>query len=265
MGLHVCRSRLELIHMERRFHNPHAKTRFTENRLPHRQQDGITYFVTFRLADSLPKDLLDQWRSERAAWLKVHPEPWSELAEVEYHRRFTAKFEGWLDEGHGSCLLRKPEVRAKVAKVLGNFVGVRYEHHSWVIMPNHVHLLFSLATGETLEKTLQGWKGVSSRVVTAMSSGISGRTDASPEGRHSCRPEKRDGAGVGRQECRPSAADGPVWMKDYFNRMIRDAEHFWRCVRYIRRNPVTANLRPGEFTLFESDHVRAVLDGKANG
>ena len=54
-------------------------------------------------------------------------------------------------------------------------------------------------------------------------------------------------------------------MKDYFDRMIRDAAHFWRCARYIRRNPTKAKSRPGEFTLFESDHVRAVLDGKANG
>lgn len=54
-------------------------------------------------------------------------------------------------------------------------------------------------------------------------------------------------------------------MKDYFDRMVRDAGHFWRCARYIRRNPEKANLLVEAFTLFESDHVREVLDGRANG
>jgi hypothetical protein len=44
--------------------------------LPHWEQSGATYFVTFRLADSLPADVLAQWRDERAAWLKLHPQPW---------------------------------------------------------------------------------------------------------------------------------------------------------------------------------------------
>jgi len=97
-------------------------------------------------------------------------------------------------------------------------------------MPNHVHALFSLAPRWKLESILHQWKGSSARAING----------------HLKRA-------------------GPVWMKDYFDRMIRDVAHFWRCARYIRRNPVKAKLRVDEFTLFESDHVRDVLDGKANG
>lgn len=61
--------------LERQFLNHYAPLRFTRNRLPHRQQTGITYFITFRLADSVPNDLIEQWRSDRAKWLKSHPEP----------------------------------------------------------------------------------------------------------------------------------------------------------------------------------------------
>ena len=32
-------------------------------------------------------------------------------------------------------------------------------------MPNHVHVLFTLKEGESLPDTLQGWKGVSSRLI----------------------------------------------------------------------------------------------------
>lgn len=272
MGLHVLPTRFALVRMERRFHNPHAMTRFTENRLPHRQQDGITYFVTFRLADSLPKELLNQWRSERAAWMKFHPEPWSERDEAEYHRRFTAKFEGWLDEGHGSCLLRHGRIRDRVGAVLGRFDGVRYQHHAWVIMPNHVHALVSLAPGADFGKLLQAWKGASSREMKRLLPQTIDQDGApASDGRHSCRPGRVELVRTGRQECRPSeidlaaAAAGPIWMKDYFDRMIRDAAHFWRCARYIRRNPAKAKLPKEAFTLFESDHVRDVLDGKANG
>ena len=35
--------------------------------LPHWRQDGVTYFVTFRLADSLPQAKLDEWVRERDA------------------------------------------------------------------------------------------------------------------------------------------------------------------------------------------------------
>ena len=52
---------------ELRFFNPYADIRFTANRLPHWQQVGAVYFVTFRLADAVPQHLRTQWESEREA------------------------------------------------------------------------------------------------------------------------------------------------------------------------------------------------------
>ncbi|MFH1497630.1 MAG: hypothetical protein ABII82_07365, partial [Verrucomicrobiota bacterium] len=48
-----------------------AEVRITRHNLPHWDQQGATYFVTFRLGDSLPGTLLAQWKSERDDWLKV--------------------------------------------------------------------------------------------------------------------------------------------------------------------------------------------------
>lgn len=73
------------------FFNPYEDICFTANRLPHWQQKGAVYFVTFRLADALPHNLRTQWRSEREAWLRVHPQPWSLEVEREYHVRFLAQ------------------------------------------------------------------------------------------------------------------------------------------------------------------------------
>lgn len=90
-----------------RFFNPYEEIRFTENLLPHWQQNGATYFVTFRLADSVPTHLRTQWKEERAAWLRFHPEPWNLETESEYHKRFSGAIEHWLDAGHGSSCCDK--------------------------------------------------------------------------------------------------------------------------------------------------------------
>ena len=84
---------------ELRFFNPYAEVRHTENRLPHWQQEGAVYFVTFRLADAIPAQLRYQWEDEREVWLKFHPEPWSFEIDVPAIRRT-----------HSST--RNPKVRA---------------------------------------------------------------------------------------------------------------------------------------------------------
>jgi hypothetical protein len=96
---------------ELRFFNPYAEIRHSENRLPYWQQEGATYFVTFRLADSVSSHVLGQWQDEREAWVRAHPEPWSFEVDREYHQRFSGAIERWLDEGQGACFLRRPIAR----------------------------------------------------------------------------------------------------------------------------------------------------------
>jgi putative transposase len=96
----------ELSVAELLFFNPYADIRFTTNRLPHWQQEGAVYFVTFRLADAIPHKLRTQWESERETRLHLHPQPWTAEVEHEYHERFSSAIEGWLDAGHGTCILR---------------------------------------------------------------------------------------------------------------------------------------------------------------
>jgi type I restriction enzyme R subunit len=127
--------------------------------LPHWQQGEVMQFVTFRLGDSMPQAKLRRWSEERKCWCGVHPQPWSPDEEKEYHRRFTWKLEGWLDAGEGSCLLADPAHRMILEEVLMRFEGERVEHHSWVIMPNHVHLIFTPLV--PIESLIKAWKGTS--------------------------------------------------------------------------------------------------------
>jgi putative transposase len=127
---------------ELRFFNPYTDIRHTENRLPHWQQDGAVYFVTFRLADAMPIRLLNQWQNDREAWVRIHPEPWTAQIDRKYHQRFSSAIEQWLDAGYGACLLRRPDCAQIVADTLRHFEGERVIMISFVVMLNHVHALF---------------------------------------------------------------------------------------------------------------------------
>ena len=208
---------------ELRFFNPYADIRQTENRLPHWQQAGAVYFVTFRLADAIPSRLRNQWEDDRDAWLRHNPQPWTAEIEREYHQRFSGAIEHWLDAGHGACLLRQHDCAKVVAETLRHFEGERVVMISFVVMPNHVHAVFVQNPEFPLEKLIRGWKGFTARQINKL---------------------------LGRS--------GNFWQRDYFDRLVRDERHFANCVRYIRRNPEKAGLGKDEFILWESEIAKGI-------
>jgi len=198
------------------FFNPDAEIDVTQNRLPHWQQGEAWVFVTWRLGDSLPKAKLDQWKEARDIWKKYHPEPWDEKTEAEYHDHFSRQIDEWLDQGSGSCVLKDPANGKIVADALRHFDGERYELASFVVMPNHVHVLFRPLGDHALADILKSWKGFTARVIN-----------------------KRIGK------------TGALWQDDYWDRLIRNERHFFKVVEYVRENPVKAKLRQGSFVLWE--------------
>ncbi len=130
-------------HVPFRAFNPSDEVRIARRRLPHWRQPGVSYLVTFRLADSLPQALLRQWRNERGIWLRLHPQPWSAHEQREYEARFVGRIQEWLDAGIGACHLRRPEVREEVEFCLMQFDAKRYDIDAFVLMPNHVHAVIN--------------------------------------------------------------------------------------------------------------------------
>ena len=208
---------------ELRFFNPYAHVQVTENRLPHWQQDGVVYFLTFRLADAVPEHLLKQWQFERETWLSLHPQPWTDQFDREYHLRFSGKIEQWLDAGHGSCILRRADCASLVADALRHFDGNRHQLISFVVMPNHVHVLLVQNPEFPIKQIVQNSKSFTSHEINQVLN-----------------------------------RSGILWQKDYFDRLIRDEQHFANCVRYIRRNPVKARLQQGEYVLYEGDMAKQI-------
>ena len=79
--------------------------------LPHWRQWGATYFVTFRLADSLPQEKLQQLKRWRDPWEREHPPPRSEEDWDQFAREITRRTEAWMDEGTASVSLEKQALR----------------------------------------------------------------------------------------------------------------------------------------------------------
>lgn len=148
--------------MSRDFLNPDAQIeKKRHGDLPHWSQDEVLQFVTFRLGDALPKGKLIQWKMQSETFRNTLPPPWTPEVEMEYHREFTMKLERWLDQGSGACWFRDSTNRKILEEVIMHFQGERVEHHAWVIMPNHVHLLFKPIA--PIEKLVQAWKSVSAK------------------------------------------------------------------------------------------------------
>jgi predicted solute-binding protein/REP element-mobilizing transposase RayT len=195
----------------------------TRRNLPHWEQEGATYFATFRLGDAVPARLATRWREELQTWRKFHPEPWDAAVAAEYRKRFLQPRENWLDQGHGSCLLRNPEAGQIVANALRFFDGQRYHLDTFVVMPNHVHVLIQPLMGFRLSEIIRSWKSYTARQIN-----------------------------------RVLAHSGTVWMQESFDRIVRDWDSLVRCRAYIARNPEKARLRNGEFILFTSEKLRNI-------
>jgi len=209
---------------EIRFLNGEGEIDKSRRRLPHWQQDGKTFFVTFRLNDSIPVEVLNSWREERQQWLADHPQPWSAETEAEYHRVFSATMDRYLDQGLGSCLLAKAGHGTTTASAFRFYDGLRYVMHSFVVMPNHVHLLLSLMDDHPMAKIVADWKRFTARTINQAEGG-----------------------------------SGGIWMEDYFDRLIRDWDHFINVCRYIGRNPEKAKLSEGRFVFYEAPWVMRLL------
>ena len=125
----------------------------SRGRLPHWQVDNAAYFVTFRLRDSLPREVARELFLERERMLRACTTT-TERARLDI--AFSVRLDRELDRGRGSCVLR--EHGEIVANALRYFDRVRYELHAWCVMPNHVHVLLHVERGADLPNIVHSWK-----------------------------------------------------------------------------------------------------------
>jgi putative transposase len=161
-----------------------------ERRLPHWDVVEQRLFVTFRLHDTLPANRV--FPPERLTTGKA----------------FVA-MDRILDRATtGPLFLRQPEIAKLVVDSVrdGDRRFGRYQLHSFVVMPNHVHLLV------TPHVVARKWLGPLKGFTAHQANGILGRRGQ------------------------------PFWQDESYDHLVRSDVEFERTRRYIEANPVSAGL-----------------------
>jgi hypothetical protein len=94
--------------------DPKGAIRIFHRNLPHWQRQGVLYFASFRLHDSLPAEKLYLWRLERKQWLDQNPLPHTAAQHLEDKRLWDHRIHQWLDGGMAAAvLLNRPPGETK--------------------------------------------------------------------------------------------------------------------------------------------------------
>ncbi|RYF64178.1 MAG: hypothetical protein EOO39_27140, partial [Cytophagaceae bacterium] len=183
--------------------------------LPHWEQEGGIYAITFRLADSLPKEFIDRLRDQ-----KVHDERVAKggynsldakhLAALAAERVRLAEAE--LDKGQGSCLLNDPKNAEVVERALKHFDGTRYRLHAYAVMPNHVHVVCEPIPGYGLPDILHSWKSFTSHRINEL-----------------------------------TGEKGSIWQRESHDRLIRDEPEYEHQIAYALDNPTKGGLKDWKY------------------
>jgi len=180
-------------------------------RLPHWEKENGIYFVTFRLADSLPQQLLAKLESERQEAEKAITRLQSELSAKERRKLewlFSEKVDEYLDKNYGECLLGDPGNANVVADSIKHFDGQRYNILSWCVMPNHVHVVVKPKQRNKLNEILHSWKSFSAHEINK----LTGR-------------------------------NGELWQREYYDHLVRDESDLDRVISYVLDNPSKAGIK----------------------
>ncbi len=212
--------------------DPKAEFNILHRRLPHWDQVGTYAFITFRLIDSLPQQLVRQLARDRARLLceaGFDPEVVDLQAALSKLSRQDASilrwklFFGWdakLDAACGHCWLRDAAVSKIISDGLLKFDGDRYTMAAFVIMPNHVHVLAAFRDEGAITQQGAAWRRFFARQINEL---------------------------IGRED--------HLWQQDQFDHLVRSEASFDRIRHYIVNNPSKANLRCGEYRLYVSPEI----------
>ena len=192
--------------------------------LPHIVPPDSTFFVTFRLVDSIPKSVvrsyqgkIDLLENETTRVLKQEGESPLAIAQLErllaFKREWYAKFEDVLHKAIvGPAWLKDKRVAQIVADGLHFLDNRAYKLNAYCVMSNHVHTVFRPLLTESgsqfsLARIMKSIKGYTAREANRV---------------------------LGRK--------GNFWEPENYDHYVRDATEYERIIRYVLNNPVKAGL-----------------------
>lgn len=218
---------------------------FTKRHLPHLDRPGAAVFVTFRLAGSLPRNVLASLAEQSLQWekeLEGYPD-----AKILLHKRVIARLDKYLDESivnqAGPLYLQEPALaRILLKHMQWGAANRRYLLHRYCVMPNHAHMVL-----ETLPRE---WRFAQYDVSWA---GCIARREEADRARFDDRQEclsywklgevMKGLKGVSAREINKAMGKtGTFWQDESFDHVIRDQLEYDRILTYIDDNPVAAGL-----------------------
>jgi REP element-mobilizing transposase RayT len=194
-----------------------------KNILPHFQQPGQAYFVTFCLWNAVPHGALINYTNKlgeiklQIEYRKRHhlyDQMLTELTKDYYQlrKRYIKAYDDLLAQRVDRTIdLNKTELAEIISKALTFWGGTRIDNYAWCIMPNHVHWVFKTRKTDT-----NGQPVYLSEIMESVK-------------KHTAKEINR---AIGRQ--------GHFWQKESFDTTIRDDKHLYRAIEYTLNNPVTA-------------------------
>lgn len=196
---------------------------FFYRNLPHWHPPNATYFVTFRLAGSLPLETLEALHRERElAEHKLRASLQGEALRDEVYRlskRMFARYDDLLANSKGPRWLADERIARIVQDEIHSLHPDTYHLIAYCIMPNHVHLLIDLQDIPEPKPLKEG------QHYTALSHAmklLKGRTG------YACRKQ------IG--------GHGPFWQRESYDHVVRNSRELENIIRYILNNPVKAGL-----------------------
>lgn len=203
---------------------PHSYRR----KLPHIQPVNATYFVTYRLANSIPKSMLIELQIEKEDFerqLKRVKSPVErEKLKYEFHKIYFKKCDDTLDKiRSGPVWLKDPEIALLVSNSIKHFDVTVYDLLAYTIMPNHVHQVFQLGEDhiKEIKKSKDRYKNKSYPVTEILES-IKKYT------------ARRANKILDRR--------GRFWERESYDHVVRNNKSLVRIVKYVLNNPVKAGL-----------------------
>jgi putative transposase len=190
---------------------------FYRRHLPHWQPRDAVYFVTFRLKNSLPIEVIKSLKEEREhtkALLEGFPKTEREGRNYLEERRYFGKWVSYLDKAEfGPHWLSQPEIASIIKEALHHRDGKVFDLHAFCIMSNHVHVVFEPISKADCQSAL----GLP-RIMQSLK-------------RHTAR-----------QANILLSREGAFWQDESYDHVIRDNDEYLRIIRYILENPVKAGL-----------------------
>lgn len=192
-------------------------------RLPHWHPPNAVFFVTFRLAGSLPHELLEELRREREKTERLLAARFQgeQLAEERYklHKKRFARYDDALAQSQFPRWLAEPHIAEIVQREIHALAPASYQLICYSIMPNHVHLLIDLQDipHPAPLKENQHYTALSQAMKL-----LKGRTGLA------CR--------------RQIGGEGAFWQHESYDHVVRNQREFENIIGYILNNPVKAGL-----------------------